>query len=118
MKGPVFMSMVVGYVVLLVEGINFPYEAVQLTDEEIEGRPEIGFGVFPPNPLPPPDNASECRPFPGDANWPSQSQWTDLNQTLGGNLVRPEPPAQVCYAPFYDEARCAVVRYMFSFFPF
>lgn len=109
MKGPVFV-LVVGWFVLLVEGINFPYEATQLSDEEVEGRPEIAFGVYPPKPEPVSSNVSECRPFPGDASWPSQSQWVELNITLGGNLIRPEPPAQVCYAPFYDEGRCAVVR--------
>lgn len=108
---------------ILVEGINFPYEATQLTDEEVEGRPEIAFGVYPTEPIPVPGN-STCRPFPGDADWPSESRWAELNSTLGGSLVRPEPPAGVCYLGSYDERACAVVRlvlfftFIFSFWGF
>jgi hypothetical protein len=39
----------------------------------------------------------ECKTFPGDASWPSDETWITLNNTLNDTLLRPAPPASVCY---------------------
>jgi hypothetical protein len=54
--------------------------------------------------------ASRCKVYPGDANWPSDDAWTQLNELSGGRLIaEPTPLAAVCYPdqPSYDAAKCA-----------
>ncbi|KAI1183167.1 FAD-binding domain-containing protein [Nemania serpens] len=49
----------------------------------------------------------ECKVFPGDAKWPSESQWARLNASVDGVLLKPKPAASVCYpGPDYDQAQC------------
>lgn len=51
----------------------------------------------------------ECRPFPGDASWPSPAQWTALNTTLSGRLIQPlVAPGGVCHPDQanYDAGAC------------
>lgn len=52
------------------------------------------------------------RQTPKDACWPSPSDWTTLNNTLSGALIRAVPPASVCYpnSPNHNEATCALIR--------
>ncbi|KAI1756127.1 hypothetical protein F4782DRAFT_537917 [Xylaria castorea] len=51
--------------------------------------------------------AKECKSFPGDANWPSESSWAQLNASIGGVLLKPKPAASPCYpGPDHDAARC------------
>ena len=38
-----------------------------------------------------------CKPVPGDAGWPSDSDWSSLNETVGGKLIAGVPPASACY---------------------
>ena len=62
----------------------------------------------------PTSSAKQCRCYPGDACWPSTSQWSALNQTVGGRLVRVIPPGAACYPTFNgiptaDAAQCAEV---------
>lgn len=40
---------------------------------------------------------SNCKAFPGSADWPSINTWSSLNKTLGGRLVQPTPPGAVCH---------------------
>lgn len=49
-----------------------------------------------------------CKTFPGDANWPSDTEWSHLNSSVDGALLRPLPPAAVCYlnSPAFDSERC------------
>lgn len=42
--------------------------------------------------------------------WPSQSEWSTLNSSIHGSLVRARPPAYVCHEPHLDEAQCQVAR--------
>ena len=51
------------------------------------------------------------RQTPNSECWPSPVEWSALNKTLSGNLIRGVPPASVCYPsePNYNEERCAVV---------
>jgi hypothetical protein len=50
-----------------------------------------------------------CKAFPGDASWPGEEEWSRLNETLGGALLNPLPPASVCYrtSPNYNTDACA-----------
>ncbi|KAI0862704.1 putative FAD-dependent isoamyl alcohol oxidase [Xylaria cubensis] len=44
-----------------------------------------------------------CRSIPGDADWPSPEQWTELNTTVHGRLIQTIPQASVCHTtPFAD----------------
>lgn len=53
-------------------------------------------------------SGARCKVFPGDADWPSQSEWSRFNASLGGVLLKPLPPASVCYSssPAFDAAKC------------
>ncbi|KAG8711699.1 hypothetical protein FRC08_015569 [Ceratobasidium sp. 394] len=45
-----------------------------------------------------------------DKCWPSPSTWSSFNNSIGGRLVAPRPPAWPCHDPNYDEAACAEVK--------
>ncbi|EDU47083.1 GlcD FAD FMN-containing dehydrogenase [Pyrenophora tritici-repentis] len=47
-----------------------------------------------------------CRCFPGDACWPSDEQWSDLNKTVSGRLIKTVPLGYLCHGLEYDEAEC------------
>ncbi|XDG05417.1 hypothetical protein ABKA04_005032 [Annulohypoxylon sp. FPYF3050] len=52
--------------------------------------------------------AADCKVFPGDEAWPSLEEWTLLNGTLGGALLKPKPVASSCYqGPDFNQAECA-----------
>ncbi|KAK4183455.1 hypothetical protein QBC35DRAFT_342542, partial [Podospora australis] len=55
-----------------------------------------------------------CFAIPGDEQWPSPSEWAELNKTVGGRLIAARPLAAVCHTgdPFnvYDESKCAEVK--------
>jgi hypothetical protein len=56
-------------------------------------------------------SARQCKAIPGSPDWPSRDVWQQFNETLGGRLLDPSPPAAVCHTdrPEYNEAACAVV---------
>jgi hypothetical protein len=87
----------------VVQGALPDFEAIQLGADHIDDFPGVEFGD---------DNAQnrmgpECKSFPGDDDWPTDLEWRRLNTTLGGALLRPVPPAAVCYqGPSYDAAKC------------
>ncbi|KAJ5811086.1 FAD-binding domain-containing protein [Penicillium robsamsonii] len=51
-----------------------------------------------------------CRYLPGDAGWPTDAEWSNLNSTIGGRLIRGTPLAQRCYGSDYDPAACAALQ--------
>ena len=55
-------------------------------------------------------NASGCHYLPGDAGWPTDEDWSRLNSTIGGRLIRGTPLAQSCYLPTLDADVCAEVQ--------
>lgn len=84
---------------------NFPWETVQLTEDEVASYSDISFGDTTGS------NATytgpECKIGPGDPGWPSVEEWDKLNRTLGGALLKPVPPGSACYpGPYYDAAKC------------
>jgi hypothetical protein len=59
-----------------------------------------------------------CKCYFGDACWPKQKDWKDLNSTVNGNLAVLIPPEAACHnffngtlgtIPTYDAAKCADV---------
>ncbi|KAI0870466.1 hypothetical protein GGS24DRAFT_510790 [Hypoxylon argillaceum] len=51
--------------------------------------------------------AQECKIFPGDAQWPPESEWARLNASINGVLLKPKPAASVCYSgPDRDPTQC------------
>lgn len=53
-----------------------------------------------------------CKSTSHDASWPSTSDWSSLNKTIGGFLLRTVPKASSCYAgnPFGSTVSCATVN--------
>jgi hypothetical protein len=94
---------------VLVQGVNFPYENITLTDADVKGNPSIAFGSLSA-PGSCPTSPSDCKVFPGDDQWPSISAWTTFNTTLGGALIKGSPPALVCYNGTYNAAECTAVK--------
>ncbi|EON65973.1 hypothetical protein W97_05215 [Coniosporium apollinis CBS 100218] len=56
-------------------------------------------------------SSTECKCTPSDHCWPSDDDWSTLNDTLSGRLIRGVPPASVCYqsSPNYNPTSCAHV---------
>lgn len=86
---------------------NFPFEAIQLSDEDVLNNPSIAFG----DTLNPKPSDAQCKTYPGDTDWPSEVQWQDFNATLEGALIKPTPISAPCYAgPQYDALSCARIQ--------
>ncbi|KAI0538969.1 hypothetical protein GGR58DRAFT_466133 [Xylaria digitata] len=56
-----------------------------------------------------------CRNIPGDPNWPSAYEWSCLNKTIGGRLIRTVPIGSVCHDPNYDEEACEALKATWAF---
>ena len=56
------------------------------------------------------NNSSTCRYIPGDDGWPAESDWAQLNATVGGRLIATDPLAHVCHTPTVDEAACDALK--------
>lgn len=84
---------------------NFPFEEATLTEELISssGIEALTFGDVSDVP-PPPD----CKAAPGTDAWPSDAEWSALEEFLSGALLKPSPPAAVCYEDheLHDEEAC------------
>jgi hypothetical protein len=82
---------------------NFPFENVTLIDEDIGNFSAISFG----NTTAPFSSGTSCRAFPGGPDWPLDDEWSQLNRTLGGALLKPIPLGTVCYpGPLQDTDKC------------
>ena len=51
-----------------------------------------------------------CKVFPGDKLWPSPQVWSDLNNTVGGNLIATIPLGSPCHDPTFNNATCVYLR--------
>lgn len=51
-----------------------------------------------------------CRYIPGDARWPKDHEWTSLNHTVHGHLIRTVPVGHVCHDPTYNDAQCTELK--------
>jgi hypothetical protein len=54
----------------------------------------------------------KCKVTPSDATWPSEQDWTSLNASINGALIRTRPVASSCYPgnPFGSTETCAEVE--------
>lgn len=67
-------------------------------------------------------DSNSCRFMPGDDGWPSIDQWTQLNSSVGGQLIATVPLAAPCHDytaprqglkrdwPAYNEEKCAALQ--------
>jgi len=94
-----------GAFVAAVQGLAFEALDVQLTDRDIGSFDAISFADLSRVSQ---RSSEPCKAFPGDSSWPSQAEWSRLNSSLNGALLRPLPPAAVCYrsSPAFNLARC------------
>lgn len=87
------------------QAINFPFEAIQLTNTDVANFSAINFGS------PYGQNTSfshvQCKAFPGSEDWPSDALWARFNESIGGALLKPFPLGAYCYpGPYYNAATC------------
>ncbi|KAI1377931.1 FAD-binding domain-containing protein [Hypoxylon crocopeplum] len=81
-------------------------DTIQLSQEDVGGFSAIDFGDETAFSLDSSD-APSCKVFPGDDDWPSEAEWAQLNQTMGGALLKPKPSAAVCYqGPDFNSEKC------------
>lgn len=91
-----------------VQSLSSATESVQLGSDDIAAFSAVGFG----DTRRPSHHHAECRAFPGSEDWPSEHEWSRLNRTMDGSLLKPTPVGAACYpGPLYDEKQC---RYLLS----
>ena len=56
----------------------------------------------------------KCVCLPGQACWPSSSDWSEFNQTVGGRLTVVHPVGQACHDPAYDAGLCQRVAEQYT----
>jgi hypothetical protein len=86
----------------IVQGtLNF--ESVQLENIHTIDFPAVGFAEENSQ-LP----ETECRAFLGSDDGPTDNEWRSFNASLDGALLKPVPPAAVCYGgPYYNADKCS-----------
>jgi hypothetical protein len=54
----------------------------------------------------------QCKAVPGSAEWPSAAEWSNLNKTVQGRLLKPDPPAASCHPdhPAYSLSACLSLK--------
>ncbi|WAO87413.1 FAD-binding PCMH-type domain-containing protein [Fusarium falciforme] len=64
--------------------------------------------------------SKNCKAFPGSSAWPSSNEWSRLNKTIDGRLIRPNPPGGVCHngQPNYNKDQCPNVQQDWRTFEF
>jgi len=84
-----------------------PFDTV-LTEADIGSFSDIAFAGSYDNSSDP--QISGCKSFPGDNDWPTETTWTQFNNSIDGGLLKPIPPAAVCYdGPYYDATKCSTL---------
>jgi hypothetical protein len=93
------------FVVQAAFAYNFQYESIQLTESDVANSSDLAFGEAKGGSIP------LCKNYPGYDGWPSSTQWSALNDSLGGTLLKGIPPAAACYQGAYQDAtKCANVK--------
>lgn len=60
---------------------------------------------------------TNCKCFPGDACWPTDSQWSLFNETVNGRLIKTVPLGSPCHNPTYDAVRCEQLKKQWKLAP-
>jgi hypothetical protein len=70
--------------------------------EVVSGAPQDNFVPAVPR----------CKHVPGSAGWPSDAEWANLRQQVGGRLLKPSAPAAACHRNVQSEGApsCAQVN--------
>lgn len=57
-----------------------------------------------------------CKPIAGSPDWPAQSEWQALNESISGRLIAPVPPGVVCQplSPLYNNDSCQLLYSQWS----
>ena len=91
----------------IAHAVNFPWESIQLNNTHVSKFSGVAFGNTETERARRNKNTTECRAFPGSADWPAETDWRQLNNILDGSLLQPRPVGEVCYpGPAYDADRC------------
>ncbi|KAK3317592.1 hypothetical protein B0T19DRAFT_435238 [Cercophora scortea] len=93
-------------VVLATNLAYLPFEKIQLTEADVGNFTAVAFGnrKFHHGDK----HRDKCRAFPGTEDWPADSEWKQLNDTLEGALLHPVPAASACYqGEYYNATTCA-----------
>ncbi|SPN99175.1 uncharacterized protein DNG_02210 [Cephalotrichum gorgonifer] len=89
--------------------VNFPFEEAQLAEDAAStaGLPALSFGDAS-KPVTHPD----CKAAPGTDAWPADEDWEKLGDFFSGSLLKPEPPAAVCYEdhPLANATACRDIK--------
>ncbi|KUI53150.1 6-hydroxy-D-nicotine oxidase [Cytospora mali] len=56
------------------------------------------------------NTSSQCRYLPGDAQWPGEAAWAQLNVTVGGRLVAGKPLGQSCFEADFNVTKCDAIK--------
>jgi hypothetical protein len=72
------------------------------TAAELLGASLIGGAICAPS--------AKCLCLPGDACWPAQQAWSQLNSTVNGNLVATVPIGSPCHDPTFDATACDALQ--------
>ncbi|KAL4735442.1 hypothetical protein BDV11DRAFT_211995 [Aspergillus similis] len=57
-----------------------------------------------------PTTNGTCRYLPNDPQWPSSEEWQQLNNSVGGRLIRGIPLASPCHGGEYNETTCGTLQ--------
>ncbi|KAL4744870.1 hypothetical protein BDW72DRAFT_212044 [Aspergillus terricola var. indicus] len=61
--------------------------------------------------LPSPGSVDKpCRYLPGDTDWPTEAEWSQLNTTVGGRLIKTIPLGSPCHGSSYRAAECEYLQ--------
>jgi hypothetical protein len=54
----------------------------------------------------------QCKAVPGSPDWPVESEWKTLNDTVEGRLLKPTAPAAACHPanPLYNAESCKKIQ--------
>ncbi|KUJ11481.1 FAD-binding domain-containing protein [Mollisia scopiformis] len=57
-------------------------------------------------------SSPDCKAVPGSPGWPTEIQWSGLNTSLSGRLIKPSPPGAVCHPTqvTFNAAECPAVQ--------
>ncbi|KAI1075204.1 hypothetical protein F5B20DRAFT_585609 [Whalleya microplaca] len=80
-------------------------DSIQLTEDHISNFSAINFGDSMIKTSK--NDTPRCRISPDDPAWPSETEWSRLNTSIDGVLLKPKPAAAVCYqGPDFDSEQC------------
>lgn len=60
--------------------------------------------------------ANSCKAVPGSPSWPPDAEWSALNASISGQLLKPLPPAAVCDTSLsvFNKASCSYVASQYN----